>query len=103
MNQRLAMTREEALRILQAALTSLKVRFGVIDLAIFGSVARNEAGPGSDIDILVTFGDGVDFFTFMELQFELEKLLGIKIDLVTPKALKPETRSAITRDMIHVA
>lgn len=97
------MTREEAIRILHEALPGLKERYGVQDLGIFGSVARNEAGPESDVDILVTLGDGVDFFMFMDLQFRLEELLGLKIDLVTPRALKPLTRPSIERDLIHVA
>jgi len=97
------MTREEAIKILHAALPGLKEHFGVLDLAIFGSVARNEAGPESDIDILVTLDDSIDFFQFMDLQFKLEELLGIKIDLVTPRALKPRTRPSVDRDLIHVA
>ncbi len=97
------MTREEAILILHKALPGLKERFGVQDLAIFGSVARDEAGPGSDVDVLVTFEGRARFRAFMGLQFELEDLLGIKVDLVTPNALKPLTRPSIDRDLIHVA
>ncbi len=97
------MTRDEAIRILHAALPGLKERYGVLDMGIFGSVARNEAGPDSDVDILVTLDQGVDFFMFMDLQFELEGLLGHKIDLVTGRALKPLTRPSIEKDLIHVA
>lgn len=97
------MTREEALRILHEALPGLRVQFGVQDLAIFGSVARDEAGPCSDIDILATLDDKATFFKILELQFHLEDLLGIKVDLATPRALKPRTRSTIERDLIHVA
>jgi predicted nucleotidyltransferase len=55
------------------------------------------------IDILVTLDDYVEFFMFLDLQFRLEELLGHKIDLVTPKALKPLTRPSIERDLVYVA
>ncbi len=97
------MTREEAIRILHKALPGLKERFGVRDLAIFGSVARNQAGPESDVDVLVTFEGRARFRAFMGLQFELEDLLGLKVDLVTSKALKPIAKPSIERDLIHVS
>ena len=97
------MTREEAIRILRKALPGLKERFGVEDLAIFGSVARNQAGPESDVDVLVTFGGRTRFRVFMGLQFELEELLGLKVDLVTAKALKTIAKPSIDRDLIRVS
>jgi hypothetical protein len=97
------MTREEAIRILRSALPTLKERYGVQDLGIFGSVARDEAGPDSDVDVLVKFEGPTRFRAFMGLQFELEDLLGSKVDLVSSKALKPLLREEIDRDLIHVA
>jgi predicted nucleotidyltransferase len=99
---RFAMIREEAMKILQKALPGLKERYGVQDLALFGSVARNEARPESDVDVLVTFEGRTHFRAFMGLQFELEDILGAKVDLVTPKALKPLARSSVEKDLIHV-
>ena len=97
------MTREEAIRILHEALPGLRERFAVLDLAIFGSVARDEAGPDSDIDILVTLDDKASVFKIMDLQFHLEDLLGLKVDLATPRALRPRIRPSVERDLIHVA
>ena len=97
------MTCEEAIKILHEALPGLRERFGILDLAIFGSVARNEAGPDSDVDLLVTLGPDGDLFDLINLRFTLEELLGVKVDLTTPKALKPLTRPSIARDLIHVA
>lgn len=97
------MTREEALMILHEPLPGLKVRFGIVDLALFGSVARNEAGPDSDVDLLVTLGPDGDLFDLTNLSFALEERLGAKVDLTTPKALKPLTRPSIARDLIHFA
>jgi predicted nucleotidyltransferase len=103
MNQRLAMNRQNVIQILHDALPGIRERFGVQELAIFGSVARDEAGPDSDIDVLVTFTGRTHFRAFMGLQFELEALLGTKIDLVTLKAMRPMLRPHIERDLIHVA
>ena len=97
------MTREDAIRILHEALPGLKKTFGILDLALFGSVARNEAGPDSDVDLLVTLGPDSDLIDLINLSYALEALLGVKVDLTTPKALKPLTRPSIARDLIHVA
>lgn len=97
------MTREEAIRILRKALPGLKERFGVLDLALFGSVARNEAGPGSDVDLLVTFGPNADLLDLVNLGFELEEMLGVKVDLATPEGLKSRARPSIVRDLVPVA
>jgi len=91
------------MQILHEALPGLRDRFGVQDLALFGSMARDEAGPSSDIDVLVTFEGRTRFRAFMGLQFELEELLGSRVDMVTPKAMKPALRPHIERDLIHVA
>jgi hypothetical protein len=66
-------------------------------------MARDEAGPDSDVDVLVTFDGRTHFRAFMGLQFELEAILGTRVDLVTPRAMKPALRPHIERDLIHVA
>ena len=97
------MTCEEAIRILHDALPGLRERFDVVDLSLFGSVARNEAGPDSDVDVLVSFGPEADLLDLVNLRFMLEDLLGVKVDLATPGELKPRARPSIERDLIHVA
>jgi len=96
---------EEAMAILRAALPELRERFFVQDLAIFGSVARDAAGPGSDVDLLVEFepGRAVGYFKFFALQQELESRLGLKVDLVTPGALKKQLKARILAEAIHAA
>jgi uncharacterized protein len=96
------MTCEEALRTLQAHQNEWK-SFGADSLAIFGSVARNEAGPESDVDILVEFARPVGLLEFVRLQRYLETLLGNKVDLVTADALKPALRERILGELIHAA
>lgn len=77
-------------------------QFGVKTLAYFGSIARDEARPDSDVDILVEFGEPVTFRRFMRLKFWLEDLLHCRVDLVTRAALKPRLRPSIEREAIYV-
>lgn len=96
------MKKNEALKRLTAHLPELKKRFGVLDLALFGSISRDSAGPDSDIDILVAFDGAADSSRYFGLQFYLEDLLGAPVDLVTDKALRPELRPYVEREAIHV-
>lgn len=96
------MKKEEILRLLRGHLDELRQRFGVKSLAIFGSVARGEAGPDSDIDILVEFEGPATFDRYMGLKFFLEDLLGRRVDLVTKRALKTRLRPYVEREAIYV-
>lgn len=77
-------------------------QYGVKSLALFGSVAREEAKDISDVDLLVTFHQPLGLFAFMELKEHLEDLLDARVDLVTEKALHPRLRSRILKESIHV-
>jgi hypothetical protein len=96
------MRRDDVLRILREDKTGLD-QFGVASLAVFGSVARDEAGPESDVDILVEFAGAATFDRYMGLKIYLEDLLGSPIDLATPRALKPRVRPVIEHEAIYVA
>lgn len=96
------MSRSRVLRILVESKPTLVERFGVVSLALFGSTARDEAGPRSDIDILVSFDGQATSERFFGVQFFLEDLLGQPVDLVTNKALRAELRPYIEREAIHV-
>jgi hypothetical protein len=99
----LTMTREEVQETLRRCGPELKSGLGIAALAVFGSVARGQAAPGSDVDILVDFDGPADFDRFMELKEWLEAALGIRVDLVTRKALRPALRDAIEREAVRVA
>jgi len=95
------MGRDEALRLLAEHRQEL-ARFHVTSLAIFESVARGDAGPDSDVDILVEF-DGsksVGLFAFLELKECLERILGVRVDLGMPGALKPRMRERALKEAI---
>ena len=96
------MEREVVLQILrqnQAEINS----FGVISLALFGSVARGEARPDSDVDLLVEFDRPVGLFGLIALQQRLEELLGCPVDLGTPECLKNHIRPHVMEECVHVA
>ena len=72
-------------------------------IALFGSVARDQASPESDIDVLVEFATRPGFDGYMRLKEHLESLLGQRVDLVMTGALKPSVRPVIEREAIRVA
>ena len=90
------------LRRLGLEVTSLRQRFGVKEIAVFGSLARDELNERSDLDFLVTFEGKPDFDRFMDLKLYLEDIFARPIDLVTKNALRPELRPGIEREAIHV-
>lgn len=96
------MQRDKILATLKQHQTALK-GLGVRSLALFGSVARDEATPTSDVDILVEFEPPVTFDRYMDVKFYLEDQLGSKVDLVTWKSLKPQIRVSVEQEAIHVA
>ena len=78
-------------------------RHGVSHLAVFGSLARGEERPDSDVDILVEFSIPVGLFEFVRVQRYLGQLLGRNVDLATPDALRKEMRDSILGEARHVA
>jgi len=88
------MRRDQAIATIRSHTAELR-DFGVSSLAVFGSVARDTAGPSSDVDVLVEFKSPVGLFTFVRLQQRLEALLGCRVDLVTPEAIRPMMRDQI--------
>jgi len=81
---------------------TLRLRFGVRSLGVFGSWARGEATAGSDLDLLVEF-DTPSFDRYMDLKFHLEDLLEVRVDLVLKGSLKPALRNRILREVREVA
>lgn len=71
----------------------------IVFLGLFGSAARDELRPGSDIDLLVQYGRPIGLFEHSRVALELESLLGKRVDLVTDKALSKYIRPNIYRDL----
>lgn len=96
------MNRAQILEILAQSKPALIARFGVTDLALFGSTVRDAARADSDVDILVAFDGPATSERYFGVQFFLEDLLGRPVDLVTYKALRAELRPFIEKEAIHV-
>ena len=96
--------KDQITEIIQANQELLQ-KFFVISVAVFGSVVRGDAGPESDVDILVEFEPGAEIglFEFIQLKNALSNLLGIEVDLVTPDALHPALKYRILKESRHVA
>lgn len=96
------MNRSQTLQLLAEHKQTLAQRFGVARLALFGSVVRDAAKEGSDVDVLVAFDGPATSERYFGVQFYLEDLLGSPVDLVTEKALRPELRPFIEKEAVHV-
>jgi predicted nucleotidyltransferase len=96
------MKRNNALTLLRTIKPILAQQFGVTQMALFGSTARDEALDNSDVDILVTFDGPATSARYFGVQFYLEDQLGCSVDLVTEKALRPELRPFIEKEAINV-
>ncbi|MBI5478191.1 MAG: nucleotidyltransferase family protein [Deltaproteobacteria bacterium] len=96
------MTRETVLATLRAHEVDRR-GFGVRRLDLFGSFARDEAGPSSDIDLLVEFDHPVGLFALVRLQQWLERLLGRHVDVATSGALRPDMRARVAAELVRAA
>ena len=97
------MNRDEVIRFLSSHREELEERFHVVSLMLFGSTARGEAGPDSDVDLLVEFSETPGLTEYMSFKFWLEDGLGRPVDLVMKKALKPWARPLVEAESIRVA
>ncbi len=93
---------EDIKRALSQHKTELRKRFKVKTIGVFGSYVRGDQKRQSDVDVLVEFEEAVGLFEFMDLEIYLTDLLGVKVDLVSKKALKPHIGERILKEVIMV-
>ncbi|MEL6553486.1 MAG: nucleotidyltransferase family protein [Cyanobacteria bacterium J06621_11] len=96
------LSRQFVVTRLQESLDAIR-SFKVKSLELFGSVARDEATPNSDLDFLVEFEGTATLRGYMGLKFFLEELFGCSVDLVSRKKLKPLIRETVLKEAIRVA
>jgi len=97
------MPRDEILAILRNSREELRREFGVEAMALFGSAARGDAGPESDIDVLVDVPEPISLFQLVALQLRLQELLNVsKVDVVLRDAIFPPLRTAILAEALRV-
>jgi uncharacterized protein len=80
----------------------LRKKFKVKEIGIFGSYVRQEQNKKSDVDVLVTFYETIDLFTFVELENYLSDILGVKVDLVMKEGIKPRLKERILSEAVYV-
>jgi predicted nucleotidyltransferase len=80
----------------------LRDRFKVEEIGIFGSYVRKEQKKKSDLDVLVSFSETIDLFTFVKLENYLSDILDVKVDLVMKDALKPRLKDRILNEAVYV-
>ena len=97
------MSKTELLVLLGGQRETLKRRYAVKSLAIFGSAARDALSATSDVDLLVEFDAAATFDGYFDLKFYLEDLIGRKVDLVTRDGLRSELRSRVEQEAVDVA
>jgi uncharacterized protein len=91
------------IRQLQRHLPALRERYGVIELGLFGSLLHKPSAEVNDIDILVSFDERpVSLFDFIRLKGELTDILGVEVDLVEKKALKPGIGDRIIQEVRYL-
>lgn len=86
----------------RAEILQLCEKHGATNVAIFGSVARGDARPDSDIDLLIDLDPSKSLLDHIRLQNELEDLLGVKVDVVTRRGLHPLIHDAVLREAMPV-
>ncbi len=92
----------EFLSTLQDCLPELRESYGVERLGIFGSYVRGQEREGSDLDILIEFSRTPDLLEFAALKRHLSELLGVNVDLVMNRALKPHIGQRILQEAITI-
>ncbi len=93
---------EEIKELLQNHKDEFREQYGLKEIGIFGSYVRGEQNEDSDIDILVELEKPVGFVRFLKLETALSQLLGVHVEIVTKKALKPHIGKRILQEVRYV-
>lgn len=94
------MDRKELIRQHRKDILRLAAQHGARDIRVFGSVARNMADDKSDVDFLVELDAGRSLLDLGGLQYDLEELLGCRVDLTTESGLKKRIRERVLREAV---
>jgi predicted nucleotidyltransferase len=94
------MALEDLLKAKREEILRVCAKYGAHNVRVFGSVARGEADELSDIDFLVELEPGRSLFDLGGLQYDLERLLGCRVDVVTERGLNPRIRERVLREAL---
>jgi predicted nucleotidyltransferase len=101
-SNRQAKSLEEIILILKQSMPEITNRYKVKSLGVFGSYVRGDAKRSSDLDILVEFHQAPSLLEFIRLEDDLSSKLGMKVDLVMKKSLKPHIGQRILAEVVPV-
>lgn len=96
------LSRDDVVRILRTQREILKERFGVTEISLFGSFARDEATDASDIDVVVKFEGKPSLMTYSGTQIHLENVFGRSVDVAQLDDFRKELRPYVERDLVEV-
>ena len=94
------MTLEELLHVKREEILKVCAKYGARNVRVFGSVARGEADEQSDIDLIVDFEPGRSLLDHAGLWLELQDLLGVKVDVVSGRGIKPRIRERVLQEAV---
>jgi uncharacterized protein len=92
------MSPSEIIKIKREEILRIASRYGAGNVRVFGSTARGEAGPDSDLDLLVTPGPGMTLIRHSALVRELTEQLGCRVDVISDRGLKPRMRERVMNE-----
>ena len=95
-------TLKEIEEILKSHKDEMATRYHVKEIGIFGSYVRGENVKNSDLDVLVEFSTPVSLFEFIDLEEYITGLIGIKVDLVSKKGLKPRIGKNVLSEVVYI-
>lgn len=96
------MTLDEIKAQLAAQQGILRERFKGVIVGIFGSRARGDHRPDSDLDLLAEFEPGADFFDLIHMEEYLEELLGVKVEVCSVNGLRERGAARVNRDLVRL-
>lgn len=95
-------TLEEIKQLLKQSKSVLQENYRVTELGIFGSYVRGEQTEKSDVDVLIDYEKAPTLFKLVELRSYLNELMGMKVDVVTKKGLKPRIRERVLSEVVYL-
>ena len=93
---------QETISSRKGQIVALAAKYGASEVRVFGSVARSSADEDSDVDFLVDLAPGRSLFDLGGLLYELQELLGRRVDVVTPAGLRPRIRQRVLEEAVPI-